>query len=77
MRPFWLAVDCMLDMVQGGWCTEKEKGDAKKDVAREEWARDFVCFTLEGLAGERDFVNVVDLGERFNLLTNNVYAGIR
>lgn len=52
---------------------ERERGKGK---IVEEWLRDFVCFTLEGLAGEHEFEKLVELGERFNRLTNNIYAGI-
>jgi hypothetical protein len=91
MRPFWLAGDCLLDALEGEWGDEGLRADGNtgnKGVGRgivgigggaggrvEEWARDFICFTLEGLAGEHEFVNLVDLGERFNRLTKNVYAG--
>ena len=72
MRPFWLATDCLLDALEGGWGDEPATGGGG---SVQEWMRDFVCFTLEGLAGEREFMNLVDLGERFNRLTNNIYAG--
>jgi hypothetical protein len=75
MRPFWLAGDCLLDALEGGWGEEGlSLGGSAGTV--EEWMRDFICFTLEGLAGEHEFVNLVDLGERFNRLTKNMYAGI-
>lgn len=91
VQPFWLTCDCYLDALEGGWWRgeidekqgegEKEKegeGEKETDTTKvvEEWLRDFVCFTLEGLAGEHEFANLVELGERFNRLTNSIYAGI-
>ncbi len=74
MRPFWLSCSCLLD----AWDEEKATGETNvvSSECSEEWVRDFFCFTLEGLAGEREFVNLVELGDRFNQETNNAYAGI-
>ena len=73
VKPFYLAADGLLFMMENdeSWMNlVNEVGGTVND----QWIRNFVCLTLESLAGESQHSKLIDLGQRFNVITTNRHA---